>query len=185
MGAVRKGAVTARAEGESAIIDVMATGSAGAPPVVELSTSPGHLIRRAQQVHAGYFAAELGGELTGPQYGVLATLALYPNIDQRQLSELVSLDKNTAADVAARLERRGWLERIRDPGDARRRLLQLTSPARVALHHITPRVARVQQHLLGPLQQPERDIFIHHLARVAYHGNPPDPLPPAVRHADD
>lgn len=146
----------------------------GAVPVLRLSTAPGHLIRRAQQVHAAIWAQRLHGELTGPQYGVLVSLVQEPLIDQTRLAELVSLDKNTTADIVRRLADQGWVDRSVDPGDRRRRLLQLRTPAKVAMRHITPAARLVQRDLLDPVPADERDSVIDMLSMIAFqHGAPP------------
>jgi len=138
------------------------------PWVLELSTTPGHLVRRAQQVHTSYWAEELNGALTGPQYAVLVVLAGWPRISQTRLGELASLDKNTAADILVRLEKRGWVERVRDHADGRRRVLQLTAVAVRQLEAVTPAAAKVQERLLRPLLEDERPRFVSRLARVAF-----------------
>ena len=94
-------------------------------------------------------------------------------VDQGSAGRLASLDKSTAADVIARLQRNGWLGRDRDPSDGRRYLLSLTAPARVALLQITPRVADIQRRLLEPLAPQDRGWFTENLARLAYGGEPP------------
>ncbi|WP_431919397.1 MarR family winged helix-turn-helix transcriptional regulator [Amycolatopsis tucumanensis] len=146
----------------------MAIDPTAEPDALDLSTTPGHLIRRAQQVHTAYWAEELDGLLTGPQYAVVVSLAGWPGISQTRLGELASLDKNTAAGILTRLERRGWVERVRDPGDARRRVLRLTGSVRTRLRTITPAATRVQERLLGPLPPGERQAFVSRLARVAF-----------------
>ena len=139
----------------------------------------GHLIRRAQQVHTTLWTARFDGELTGPQYAVLTALLQHGTIDQRTAGQRASLDKSTAADVVARLQRGGWLDRARDPGDGRRNLLTLTSPARSALRRLTPGAFDVQRRLLEPLSVDLRPWFVEHLRLVAYAGAPP-PVHPAT-----
>lgn len=146
-------------------------GSDGA--ALPLETTLGHLIRRAQQVHSGLWTTEFGGEITGPQYAVLSVLARRPSLDQRSAGRLASLDKSSAADVMARLQRKGWLGRDRSSPDSRRNVVALTSVARTALRYITPRVRVVQDRLLQSLSDGERRWFTPVLARVAYEGNPP------------
>jgi DNA-binding MarR family transcriptional regulator len=134
---------------------------------------PGHLIRRAQRVHAAFWAAAFDRELTGPQYAVLHVLACWPDINQRQLGDAAGLDKSTAADLLDRLVRRGWVVRHRDPVDGRGKLLALSDSAATLADDLAPRVAEVQDALLAPLAQPGRDRFLRSLALVAYAGAPP------------
>jgi DNA-binding MarR family transcriptional regulator len=135
--------------------------------VLGLSRTPGHLIRRAQQVHTASWAQRLHGELTGPQYAALVAVAMEPGIDQSRLAELASLDKNTAAGVVRRLVAQGWIQRAAHPADGRRHVLRITAPARAALRYLTPAAALVQQDLLQPVDAGRRETFIDLLARIA------------------
>jgi MarR family transcriptional regulator, lower aerobic nicotinate degradation pathway regulator len=146
-----------------------------------LDTTPGHLIRRAQQRHTALWSGELQGDLTGPQYALISALHQAGSADQQSAGRRASLDKSTTADVVARLERNGWIRRDRDPSDGRRNTITLTRVARAALGEITSRVTVVQQKLLSPLEPDQREGFSALLARVAYRGEPvvetehPDP----------
>lgn len=146
--------------------------------VLRLSVTPGHLIRRAQQVHTAIWAQRLHGELTGPQYAVLVSLVQEPGIDQTRLGELVSLDKNTTADIVRRLVRQGWVTRSVDDEDRRRRLLRLNAPARVAMRHITPAAQLVQDGLLEPVPTGQRAAVVEMLATIALRGGAPAPAVP-------
>ena len=75
--------------------------------VLRLDSTAGHLVRRAQQVHTALWTAEFDGDLTGPQYALLSALSRQPSLDQRSAGRRASLDKSTAADVVARLQRSG------------------------------------------------------------------------------
>src|SRR5260370_521604 len=81
----------------------------------DLRRHPGHLIRRAQQVHYWLWNAEVSPEVTSPQFAVLYALRAEKNIDQKTLGERVSLDRSTTAEVAARLKPPGLLHRFRPP----------------------------------------------------------------------
>src|SRR5690606_10792970 len=87
---------------------------AGTSPAPGALRIPGHLLRRAQQLHTALFAAEFDRQLTGPQFAVLQVLATRPGISQRALSDLAALDKSTAADLVQRLVQRGLVIRSRD-----------------------------------------------------------------------
>src|SRR3712207_5904930 len=142
-------------------VAVAAEEPGGAAPVaaLPLGTTMGHLLRRAQQVHTALWAREFNGDLTGPQYALLSVLARAGGVDQRSAGRLASLDKSTAADVIARLQRNGWLGREKDPSDGRRNVLFLSTPARAALQQITVRAAQIQRQLLEPLTPEDREWF--------------------------
>ncbi|WP_136706106.1 MarR family winged helix-turn-helix transcriptional regulator [Agromyces sp. H66] len=129
---------------------------------------PGHLLRRAQQVHTALFADEFGRELTGPQYAALHVLVEHPAISQRELGDRAGLDRSTAADLVQRLVGRGWILRARDVSDGRRRVLSLTPAARRAADAFAPRVAAVQDRLLEPLDAAERERFLALLVPIAF-----------------
>lgn len=145
--------------------------SSDRPAVVDASTPLSHicgyLIRRSQAVHNLLWAAEVDPELTSPQYAVLSVLSAWPSIDQKRVSELASLDKSSAADVIARLERRHWVQREKDSADARRNLLRLSPAATIAFQHLTPAARRVQDRLLAPLPAEERAAFVDQLRIIA------------------
>lgn len=142
-------------------------GGAPAPAEARLLTICGHLLRRAQQVHNAHWADELGAELTSPQYAVLATLAAWPEIDQRRVGELASLDKSSTMDLVERLERKAWITRRRDVRDGRRDVLALTASALLALGDLGPRVRHVQERMLAPLADDLRARFIADLGAIS------------------
>ncbi|MCP2627400.1 MarR family winged helix-turn-helix transcriptional regulator [Mycolicibacterium smegmatis] len=143
-------------------------GNVAKPPrATGLASIAGYLLRRAQQVHNALWSQMVVGDLTSPQYAVLAALASFPDIPQQQVAQLASLDKSSAADVVNRLVARSWISRERDPDDGRRYVLTLTSAAAIALSAITPSVEEVQAALLRPLEAGRRRLLIQRLAAVA------------------
>jgi len=134
---------------------------------LEMVSTPGYLIRRAQQVHALLWNEILAGDLTSSQYAVLAATAAVDSIDQASIGTRASLDSSTVADVVARLTDKGWLTRDRDPVDRRRFSVSLTGPAVAAMRHLTGSVERVQDHLLARLDRGERAQFVELMQRVA------------------
>src|SRR5690606_15851902 len=96
------------------------------PPLTDLYTQPGHLLRRAQQIAASIFHDEMGEFVTPIQYAILRILVEHPGIDQVSLAGLVAMDTSTAASVAIRLEEKKLLVRYLDPNNRRQRQLYLT-----------------------------------------------------------
>ncbi len=128
---------------------------------------PGHLLRRAQQVHTALFAEDLGRGLTGPQFAAMLVLTADAGLSQRDVGAAAGLDRSTTADLVARLERTGRLERTRDPADGRRRLLGLTPAGHDEVSDALPRVLALQDRLLAPLAADERAAFLARMAPVA------------------
>jgi DNA-binding MarR family transcriptional regulator len=117
----------------------------------DVSEYTGYLIRRAQQAHVAAWQREVSAEVTSVQFGVLNVLAGTPGASQRHLVERLDLDRSTIADIVARLERRGLIERVRDGADKRRNMLHLTSQGEAELAALLPRVARVDEVLTAGL----------------------------------
>lgn len=99
-----------------------------APLSIELYDEPGHLIRRAQQIAVSKFHEVHGRHVTPIQYAILRTLHETPGIDQVTLAQLIALDTSTTADIAARLETKGWI--LREVLPRRQRRLSLTPEAK-------------------------------------------------------
>ena len=140
------------------------SGPTGLPACLRI---PGHLLRRAQQVHTALFAADLGRGLTGPQFAAMLVLAGDTGLSQREVGDAAGLDRSTTADLVTRLERAGRVERTRDPADRRRRLLALTAAGHDEVSAALPRVLALQERLLAPLAADERAAFLGRLAPVA------------------
>lgn len=133
---------------------------------ITLHAAPGHLIRRAEQVHTLLWNEHVGARLTSVQYVVLLTLNAFSGIDQRALGRHASLDKSTAGDLVARLVARGFITRIRDIGDRRRNILKLTAAGQSELRIHSPAVLRVQEDLLSPLTGLQQQSFLFLMGRL-------------------
>lgn len=68
--------------------------------------------------------------VTGPQRLVIRIVGRYPGISAGELAAILHLHPSTLTGVLKRLVGRGLLERVADPGDARRVLLRLTRRGR-------------------------------------------------------
>lgn len=132
----------------------------GPPP---LQAQPGHLIRRAHQIAVSVFHERLGYEVTPLQYAVLRTLEAHPGVDQVTLAQLVALDTSTTAELASRLEAKGWIHR--ELLARRQRALTLTDAGREVLDGLVPGMQRMQAQLLGRLDEAEREQFLRLLLK--------------------
>lgn len=104
----------------------------------------GYLLRRAQQRHVALWMQIVSTETSSVQYAILAVLDRRGGTSQRELCDEVDLDRSTIADLVARMERRGLIERRRDPLDARRNLVTLTTRGREEHRRLHPLVDDVQ-----------------------------------------
>ncbi|OYU13430.1 MAG: MarR family transcriptional regulator [Comamonadaceae bacterium PBBC1] len=134
---------------------------------IDLQTTPGHLIRRAQQIAVAIFAEQLAcADITPVQFAILNALLDSPGIDQVSLAKRVAFDPATSGSVIGRLEAKGWVVREADRSDRRRKLLVVTPLGVQALANIQSDVARVQEKILAPLTAQEQSQFVHLLSRL-------------------
>lgn len=133
----------------------------------DLDFAPGHLIRRAQQVHTSVWASVVGEDLTSPQFAVLNILYARPGIDQTMLSSLASLDTSTCQDIVARLRHKGLIERSKDGSDGRRWLLRLSERGKITRNQVVPKVREVGEILLRSLDPDDRATLTRLLYEVA------------------
>lgn len=137
-------------------------------PALWLSTTPGHLIRRAEQLHRQHWQKRVGPDFTPTQYALLSSLSWHPDVDQTTAGALASLDKSTVVDIVGRLVQRGLVVVTRDEHDRRRKRAVMTAGAQAALDTLTPSVSQVQQDLLMPLSDTEAAAFVTSLHHLAY-----------------
>jgi DNA-binding MarR family transcriptional regulator len=130
-----------------------------------LYREPGHLIRRAHQLAVATFHEVHGRHVTPVQYAVLRALAEHPDIDQVTLADQVALDTSTTADIAARLEAKGWI--VRELLPRRQRRLRLTDEGLAILSDMLPRVAPMYAQMMAPLTTEEQAEFLRLLAKLA------------------
>lgn len=140
-----------------------------------LQAEPGHLIRRAHQLAVSTFHETHGRQVTPVQYAVLRALQAEPGIDQVTLADRVALDTSTTADIATRLEAKGWI--VRELLPRRQRALCLTADGEAVLTDMLPRVLPMYARLLEPLEPEERAEFLR-LLRKFVHLNEQAPVDP-------
>jgi MarR family transcriptional regulator, temperature-dependent positive regulator of motility len=149
-----------------------ATDATGAQPKArDLRSVVFHLLRRVIQEHTAQWQARVP-ELTKPQYAVLHAVLWEPGIDQAAAGQRAATDKATLAALLARMEQRGLIERVTDPGDRRRRRLYLTDTGRQALERLTPVADGIGQHLLDRLTGAEQDELRRLLRKLAPEDDP-------------
>jgi MarR family transcriptional regulator, temperature-dependent positive regulator of motility len=137
----------------------------------DLYDQPGHLIRRAHQIAVSMFHSTMKQDVTPVQYCVLRVLQDYPGIDQVTLARLCALDTSTAADLAVRLEERGFLKRKKSRNSRRFRLLHLTPEGIALLKKTVPSVYLLRRRLMRALNEEEQRIFLRLLKKFVHLNN--------------
>jgi len=136
---------------------------------MDLFDQPGHLIRRAQQISVSMFLDAVGRDVTPVQYAVLRMLQERPGIDQVTLASAVALDTSTTAELAARLEGKGWIRR--ELRARRQRSLTLTDSGRAVLARLLPGIHALNQTMLTSLSDAERAEFMRLLRKFVQVNN--------------
>lgn len=142
------------------------TQAAATPPALELYDEPGHLIRRAQQIAVSRFHEVHGRHVTPIQYAILRTLHETPGIDQVTLAQMIALDTSTTADIATRLEAKGWI--LREVLPRRQRRLSLTLAGEEVLLELRPGVDVMYRGMMGSLEPAEQKEFIRLLRKFVH-----------------
>lgn len=153
----------------------MTTQTAEASVSIKLHDEPGHLIRRAQQIAVSTFHEVHGRHVTPIQYAILRTLQETPGIDQVTLAEKIALDTSTTADIAARLETKGWI--LREVLPRRQRSLSLTPDGEEILAELLPGVGAHYEGMMSSLEPAERQEFMRLLRKFVHlhdSQNPPE-----------
>lgn len=134
---------------------------------IDLAKTPGHLIRRAQQIAVAVFAEHVScADITPVQFAILNALLDSPGIDQVSLAKRVAFDPATSGSVIGRLEAKAWVTRQADPSDRRRKLLVVTPQGIEAMASVQASVALVQDNILAPLSPDEQVQFVKLLSKL-------------------
>jgi len=143
-------------------------------PAFTLYDEPGHLIRRAQQIAVSKFHEVHGRQVTPIQYAILRTLFESPGVDQVTLAQLIALDTSSTADIATRLEAKGWI--LREVLPRRQRSLSLTPAGEAVLQGMRSGIEQMYLGMMDSLDGTEQREFMR-LLRKFVHLNDPQNKP--------
>lgn len=133
---------------------------------IEIYGEPGHLIRRAQQIAVSKFHEVHGRHVTPIQYAILRTLYETPGIDQVTLAQMIALDTSTTADIATRLETKGWI--LREVMPRRQRRLSLTPAGEEVLLELKPGIDIHYSSMMSSLEPAEQKEFMRLLRKFVH-----------------
>jgi DNA-binding MarR family transcriptional regulator len=125
-----------------------------ATPALEDFT--GYMLRLAH-TRAHQIAAEEFPDGPHPrEYAVLTAIAATGSLSQQQLAERLHVNRTLMVAVADTLERRGLVERRRDPADRRSYALQVTPAGLEELERLHDEIERADRRMTERLTEPER-----------------------------
>lgn len=133
---------------------------------LELSASPGHLIRRLHQLSTSLWTAMVSENVTSPQFAILNFLADNPRVDQTTLGAGVSLDRASTTEIVGRMTKRGLIQRIKDPSDQRRWQLTLTDLGCQKFEELAPLSILQNNYMTKNLSDKERAAVLGYLQQI-------------------
>jgi MarR family transcriptional regulator, lower aerobic nicotinate degradation pathway regulator len=102
-------------------------------------------------------------------WGVLSTLVESGPLTQIDLANATGTDRTAMTYLLDELERRGLVERVRNPGDRRSYLIHLTPAGERLRAKAAADLAEQADRLMEPLSEAERSQLVDLLTRVADH----------------
>lgn len=135
-------------------------------PEFTLQDSVAHLLHRVGQLADERFTELSGDNLTLRQLAVLAAIAETPGLSQVELGRTVGVDRSTLADMVARLERRGWIDRTTSMLDARAQSVHLSTAGAAALAEAAAHASAADDAILDLLPRSKRKSLLGTLTKL-------------------
>ncbi|MBO0686370.1 MAG: MarR family transcriptional regulator [Candidatus Dormibacteraeota bacterium] len=105
-------------------------------------------------------------DLTARQVGILTLVIEREPMSQRALGETIGVDRTTMVALVDDLERRGYVERHRDPEDRRAFLIQPTEAGAAAQKRAVELLDECERRYLAVLDPEEQRQLLQLLARL-------------------
>jgi DNA-binding MarR family transcriptional regulator len=133
----------------------------------DIRRTPGHLIRRCQQIAVAIFLDEFrNAGLTPVQFAALSMIAQHPGLDQSRLVALIAVDRSTIGTILLSMEKRDLVKRITPQHNQRVKQLFI-QPKGEDLLRTTPQLAeRAQNRMMAPLTVAEQETFMRLLGQL-------------------
>jgi DNA-binding MarR family transcriptional regulator len=95
--------------------------------------------------------------LTRAQWSILAILSKQEGLSQSDISARLEIEKSTAGRLIDQVEKSGWIERRRVPGDRRAWGIHLTERARQLLAQVETQILRSRTEMLHGLSAEQQE----------------------------
>ena len=126
----------------------------------------GHVLRKVSQRHTSIFSTVMPTELTPTRFAAMAKLWELGPLSQNELGRLTAMDIATIKGVVDRLRVRNLVESKRDPNDARRQLIKLTSKGEEVIKKAIPDALEVTKLTVDALTQAETKQLLELLLKL-------------------
>ena len=104
--------------------------------------------------------------ITFPQFGALLNLSAHDNITQKELAERMDADTTTIMVICDSLEKKGLVERKKDPSDRRVNKLVLTSKGRSVFAKSFPLMMERYKFFSEAVEHKEIEVILPILERL-------------------
>lgn len=133
-----------------------------------LKSSPGHLLRRAQQYAHDLYSKEVSASGPTPrQFEVLHVVSQNEGLSQTDLVRHTGIDRSTLADMIARMMKKGLLSRKRTKEDARANAVSITASGKRMLKSAESKVNKSDRDVLAVLPKAQQTTFMKALKAYA------------------
>jgi DNA-binding MarR family transcriptional regulator len=106
---------------------------------------------------SGSYARRFG--LTIPEWRVIATLAIHPDLSAADVAQRTAMDKVAVSRAVSALLRARRIERRFAPSDRRRSMLRLSARGEEVYAQVVPVALAYERELLAPLSASEREAL--------------------------
>lgn len=116
----------------------------------------GYLLKHAQLRYAQLTTAELASlEITPRQWAALNCLDEQHELSQREVAELLGVDRTTMVALVDELQAHGWVTRHPQPDDRRKNLVRLTATGRDLMRRGGRVIDECERRFLAALSEPD------------------------------
>jgi DNA-binding MarR family transcriptional regulator len=127
----------------------------------------GYLLKHAHLQYARLTAAELGPLGIGPrEWAALNSLDEQHGLSQREVADLLGVDRTTMVALVDELEAKGWVKRHPQPDDRRKNMISLTRKGRDIMQRGARLIDDCERRFLATLGEPDAARFKDALAAV-------------------
>ena len=110
-------------------------------------------------------------DLTVHQFGILLNIYKKGPLTQKEIAQQTSGDEPTTTRLMKRLEIKGYIKRLTDQGDKRKKLVSLSEKGIELLQEILPNAQAVNQEVTKDLNKDDKKILLELLNRVLKSAN--------------
>lgn len=126
-----------------------------------------HLLHRVEQLADERFSTLAGDAISLRQFAVLAAIAEAPGLSQVELGRAAGVDRSTLADMVARMEKRGWIDRTTSMLDARAQSVHLSSTGTAVLGELSKHARAADEAILDLLPGAKAKSLLNVLKKLS------------------